>query len=314
MDKSGICFCNIQLERLSGREMQIVPTASHGLLLAASLILPALPARAQRPAPAPPPVVATEEGAPSYADLADLVLASPVIADATVRSTARIKPAEAVGLAPGHARLYVEVDATALIRGPGGLPPRVGYLLDPPLDARGRAPELKKRRVLVFARPVPGSPTQLQLAAPDAQLAWTPAADARVRRIARELAAADAPPAITGIGGAFHVPGALPGEGETQIFLRAADAAPVSISVLRRPGEQPRFTVALSEIVDESAGPPARDTLLWYRLACGLPAALPGAATARLEEADAAGARADYGFVLERLGPCVRRRAATSSS
>jgi hypothetical protein len=281
---------------------------------AALLILLAAPATAGQLPPASPPAAASEQGALPYPDLADLVLVSPVILDGVVRSTARIKPAEAVGLAAGAARLYVEVDATALIRGPGGLPPRVGYLLDLPLDAHGRVPKLKKQRVLVLARPVLGSPTQLQLAARDAQLAWTPATDARVRRIARELVNPDAAPAITGVGGAFHVPGALPGEGETQIFLRTADAKPVSLSVLRRPGETPRWAVALSEIVDESAGPPARDTLLWYRLACGLPRALPGAATAQLGEADAAKAREDYAFVLDRLGPCTRRRAATSSS
>ena len=32
--------------------------------------------------------------------------------------------------------------------------------------------------------------------------------------------------------------------------------------------------ISLSEIVDDSAGPPQRDTLLWYRLACALPRAL----------------------------------------
>ncbi len=259
-------------------------------------------------------VAGSEAGAPPYADLADLVLASPVVVDATIRSAARIKPAEAGGVAPGAARFYVEVDAAALVRGPGGLLPRVGYLLDVPLDAKGRPPKLKKRRVLVFARPVTGSPTQLQLAAPDAQLDWTPATDARVRRIAREVLAPDAPPAITGVGGAFHVPGALPGEGETQIFLRTAESKPVSLSVLRRPGEEPRFAVALSEIVDESAEPPAPDTLLWYRLSCGLPRALPDAATAALETADADRAREDYRYVIERLGPCTRARAVTSTS
>src|SRR3546814_1145016 len=39
--------------------------------------------------------------------------------------------------------------------------------------------------------------------------------------------AADAPPVITGVGCAFHVPGSLPGEGETQIFLATADGSPV---------------------------------------------------------------------------------------
>jgi len=247
-------------------------------------------------------------GGIGYSDIADLVLAAPVIADATVRSTTKIKPAEAPNLASGHVRLYVEVDVTALIRGADGLPPRIGYLLDVMPDAAGRVPKFKKARVLVFARPVSGAMNQVQLVAPDAQLDWTPTADARARKIARDALASDAPPVITGIGNAFHVPGALPGEGETQIFLTTADQRPVSLSVLRRPGEQPRWAVALSEIVDESAAPPAPETLLWYRLSCALPQTLPDRSTGSLEAADATIAREDYAFVLAALGPCGRTR------
>lgn len=243
-----------------------------------------------------------------YADLTDLVLAAPVIADATVRSVSRIKGAEATGVAPDRVRLYVEVDVTALIRGAQGLPPRIGYLVDAPLDARGRVPNLKKTRVLVLARPVAGAIDQVQLVASDAQLPWTPETDSRLRTIAREVLAADAPPVITGVGNAFHVAGALPGEGETQVFLTTADQRPVSLSVLRRPGEQPRWAVALSEIVDEAAAPPARDTLLWYRLACALPATLPEHSTSALEAADAQVAQEDYSFVITALGDCARTR------
>ena len=196
----------------------------------------------------------------------------------------------------------------ALVRGAGGLPPRIGYLLDVAPDARGKLPSLKKQRVLLFARATAGLPGQLQLVAPDAQRPWTPADDARVREIARAALAADAPPRLTGVGEAFHVAGALPGEGETQIFLRTADGRPVSLSVLRRPGERPRWAVALSEIVDEAAAPPPRDTLLWYRLACFLPPALPDASTAGLVPADAEVAREDYRFVLTQLGACGRTR------
>ena len=256
-----------------------------------------------------PASAAVDGGGAAYADLVDLTLASPVIADAAIRSTTRIKGAEAAGVAAGRQRLYVEADVTALVRGQAGLPPRIGYVLDAPTDDRGRAPKLKKTRVLLFARPVANLPDQVQLSAPDAMLPWSAAVDAQVRAIARAAVAADAPPAITGIGNAFHVPGALPGEGETQIFLIAAGGRPVSLSILRRPGEQPRWAVALSEIVDEAAGPPAKDTLLWYRLACGLPSALPETATARLDPANATIAQEDYGFVLAQLGPCGRRRA-----
>lgn len=245
---------------------------------------------------------------PGYADLADLVLAAPVIADVTIRSTARIKGAEAAGVAPGRQRLYVEGDVLALIRGTDGTPPRLGYLLDVAADAGGRYPKLKKARVLVLARPVPGSPGQLQLVSPDSQLAWSPETDGQIRAIVRAAVAPDAAPAVTGVGNAFHVPGALPGEGETQVFVTTANGTPMSLSILRRPGERPRWAVAQSEVVDEAAAPPASDTLLWYRLACGLPGQLPERATATLGTADAEQARTDYAFVLAELGPCGRTR------
>lgn len=261
-----------------------------------------VPAAAQAPVPVPvAPGLA-------YADLADLTLAAPVIVDATIRSTARIKGAEASGVASDRQRLYVEADVVALVRGTDGTPPRVGYLLDVAPDARGRIPKLKKARVLILARAVQGSPGQLQLVARDAQLPWTADTDARVRAIARAVVAPDAAPAVRGVRDAFHVPGALPGEGETQVFVTTADATPMSLSILRRPGERPRWAVALSEVVDETAGPPSRETLLWYRLACGLPRALPDTATATLGAADAEQARADYAFVLAELGACGRAR------
>lgn len=271
------------------------------LVLALSLVAIAAPSAAGEQVPAD-----TEHSRIGYADLADLVLAAPVIADATIRSTTRIKGADAAGLALNMVRLYVEADVLALLRGPTDMPARIGYLLDVALDPGGRLPKFKKARVLLFARPVAATPGQLQLVGPEAQRDWGPELDSRVRTIARATLAADAPPVITGVGNAFYVAGALPGEGETQVFLTTADGRPVSLSVLRRPGERPRFAVALSEIVDEAAAAPAPETLLWYRLACTLPATLPDHSTATLSLADADSARADYRFVIETLGPCAR--------
>ncbi|MBX3594656.1 MAG: hypothetical protein KF783_09305 [Sphingomonas sp.] len=231
---------------------------------------------------------------------------SSAIVDARIRSAVRITGAEAANVAPGRVRFYVEADVLALIRAPDALATRVGYVVDVPLDPRGRVPKLNKRRVLVFARPVPGRAGMLQLTGLDAQRDWSAELDAMVRRITREVVAPDAPPAITGLGNAFHVPGTLPGEGETQIFVQTATGAPISLSILRRPGEQRRWAVALGEIVDDAAGPPPRDTLLWYRLACGLPRALPAASLAAEDPANAATAREDYQFVLDQLGPCRR--------
>lgn len=248
----------------------------------------------------------SEVSVPPYAEYADLVLASPVIVDARIRSTSRVKGPNAIGVAPGQVRLYVEADVQALIRSTTPLAPRIGYVLDVAPDAHGRLPKLDKARVLLFARAVPNNATLIQLVRPDAQRSWAPGGDALTRRITRETLATDAPPAVTGVGNAFHVPGALPGEGETQIFLTTADSRPVSLTIDRRPGEPPRWAVSLSEIVDKSAGPPQRDTLLWYRLACALPSSLPDSSVASATQEDAGVAREDYQFVLKSLGQCDR--------
>lgn len=258
-----------------------------------------------------PPAAAMASATPysiGYADLVDLASAAPIVAIAEIRSAERLKGEAVAALPPGQARFYATADVQTLIRGAQGLPPRVSFLVDRPLDARGRAPKLRKMRVILLARPVPGRPSDLQLAGPRAMQDWTPDAEQRLRGVITALISADAPPIITGVGGAFHVPGSLPGESETQIFLTTADSRPVSLSILRRPGEQPRWAVALAEMVDEAAGPPERDTLLWYRLACALPAQLPSASTAELEPAAADAARADYAVVIAGLGPCGRTK------
>ncbi len=252
---------------------------------------------------------ATEpDGMPTigYSDLADLALAASVTAVVTVHDAVRLKDADAAGVPAGMARFYLTGDVATLIAGTAGLPARVDWIADVPLLATNRAPRLKKQRLVLFARPLSGTPGTLQLVSRGGELDWSPALEARVRAILAAKVAADAPPAIAGVGHAFHVAGSIPGEGETQIFLKTVDGRPVSLSVLRRPGEQPRWSVSLAEMVDDSAAPPARDTLLWYRLACGLPATLPDDAVADQSAEDAAQARADYRFVLDALGPCGR--------
>ncbi|WP_316251069.1 hypothetical protein [Sphingomonas sp. JC676] len=193
----------------------------------------------------------------------------------------------------------------ALIRGTNALPARISYVAEIPLNARGKLPKLKKQRVVLFAGPVAARADQIQLTGLDGQLAWSADLDAQVRGITKDVLAADAPPAITGIGNTFHVPGSLPGEGETQVFLQTSTGTPVSLQILRRPGEQTRWSVSLGDIVDNGAGPPKPATLLWYRLACGLPREIPAESLSAEEPANAAAARADYALVLRELGPCT---------
>jgi hypothetical protein len=277
--------------------------------LLATCVLAATPSFAalQQTAPiAPESAVSVETPAVPYSDYADLVIASPVIIDATIRSQVRLKPAEAPDVLQNAVRLYIEADVTALIRGTGAVPPRIGYTIDVPLDSRGRPPRYRKMRVLLFARGVANNQGQIQLVRSDAQRNWTPTNDALTRRIVREVLAPDAPPTVTGIGNAFYAAGALPGEGETQIFLTTTDHRPISLNVQRQPDQPPRWSVALSEVVDQAAPPPPRETLLWYRLACSLPAAMPDTAL-HGSEADNAIVQEDYATVLSGLGPCGRR-------
>lgn len=246
----------------------------------------------------------------TYADLADLSLAAPVVAHVRVRDADALDPRDAPNLPPGRRRFLVEADIVALIRGAGGLPAQLSYLVDLANDSRGRPARLRRGdELLVLAGRVPNRPAELRLVAPDAQLPYAPETAERLRAILRDSSAADAAPRLTGIGRAFHVEGSLPGEGETQIFLQAAGDRPISLNILRRPGEQPRWSVALSEIVDEAATPPAPETLLWYRLACTLPARLPPQSLSEAAPDEARAIQADYRLVLDGLGPCARTRA-----
>ena len=267
------------------------------------------PADSQAPLSRSAPAGASLSG-PSYADLADLALAAPIVAHVRIAGAQALKAEQAGNVGPGMARLYVEADIVSLIRAPEGLPSRIRYVVDLPRDPKGKAPKLRKgSEFLLFGLAVAGRPGEIQLAAPDAQIAFEATRAERVRAILRESAQPNAAPRITGIGRAFHVPGAIPGESETQFFLLTAANEPVSLTVLRRPGETPQWAAALSEIVDDAAAAPKRETLLWYRLACTLPPALPARSLAEADAAGAAAIRADYRFVLDQLGSCERTRA-----
>ncbi len=245
-----------------------------------------------------------------YSDLTDLALAAQVSAVVTVHDAIHLKDADAAGVAPGFARFYVEGDVSTLIAGAGGLPAAVSWVADVPMTSANRLPKLKKLKLILLARTIPQKPGVLQLVAKSAQLPWSPELEQRLRAILAEANSASAPPVVTGIGHAFHVAGSIPGEGETQLFLKTADNRPVSISVQRHPGEDPRWSVSLGEIVDDAAAAPQRDTLLWYRLACALPPSLPADAVADQAADDAQAAEADYKLVLDGLGACGRTIAA----
>ncbi len=63
-----------------------------------------------------------------------------------------------------------------------------------------------------------------------------------------------------------------------------------------------------TEIVDQSATAPQRNTLEWYQLACALPEALPTNANLSQDPRSREIAAADYALVRQALGKCERTR------
>ena len=253
-------------------------------------------------APASPPP------GPTYADLVDMSDSASLILKAKIRRQSIVEPERSPGLRPGWVRLYIQAEVEALLFGKTAVGDAQAYLVDAPLDARGRAPKLTKTSVLLFARPAANRPGELQLVTPDAQIPSTPARDTRVRAIIGELLTPGAPGRIGTVREAINVPGDLAGEGETQLFLTTKEGAPVAITVSRKTGEGPRWSVSFSEVVETEAKPPAPETLSWYRLACFLPPRLPAAANLSEGTAARQQAETDYQFVVKELGTCERTR------
>ena len=242
-------------------------------------------------AAAPPPVL---PGPASFADLVVLTENAPVIVHARLVRSVAVGAKAAPGLAAGRVRLLATATLVDAIVAPAAVPATVDYLVDVAPDARGKPPRLTGADVLLFLR---GSGGGFALSNAAGQVAWSAATEARLRAVLGDLRRPDVP-RVTGIGNAFRVPGSIAGEAESQFFVTTADGRPVSLVVLSRPGEAQRLSLALGDVIDDAASGVPRDTLLWYRLACGLPRALPDAGDPDLA--------ADYAFVLRTLGPCGR--------
>jgi len=248
----------------------------------------------------------TEAAGYTYADLVDLADSAPLVIHARVAKMLRVEDERAPGLKPGMARFYVQASTVALLAGRTGLGESLAYLVDLPLDARGKAPNLKKQDVLLFARPVAGRAGELQLVSPGAQARWSEALDVRIRGVLQALVSPDAPAKVTGVREMLYVPGTLAGQGETQIFLTTQDGSAASLTVRHQPGAPAAWGASFSELVADVNRPPRPETLEWYRLACFLPNVPPPGANVSEGFAARQQAEADYRMVLGELGVCRR--------
>jgi hypothetical protein len=244
----------------------------------------------------------------TYADLADFSQTASIVAIVEVRNQSVVRADRAPGLPGGHARLYITAQTVALLAARSPVGESLNYLVDVPLDAKGKAPKLKKQRFIIFADAVAGRPGTLQLVGEDAQLPATSESEQFVRSVIAAFAAPVLPPKIEGVRDVMSVPGNLVGESETQVFLETSTGEPASLTVVRRPGMQPSWGISWSEIVDQAARPPEPLTVEWYRLACSLPAQLPAGAYLQDDRESRVRAESDYRYILQQLGPCERLR------
>jgi len=244
---------------------------------------------------------------PTYADLVTFAQSADLVAIVTVDKQAEFPPERAPNVPPQRVRLYLETLTRNLLASATGVGESLIFVTDVDREADGDAPDLEDQSYVIFADQSPGRPGEVQLVSTRAMFPAGPIIDGRVRRVLRQLAAADAPPAITGVRDVISIPGNLTGESETQMFIETRNGTPVSLSVIRRPGMAPQWGVSLGEIVDTSARPPEPESLAWFQFACFLPGELPGSAFLQPDRESQARARQDYAFVLAELGDCERR-------
>lgn len=263
-------------------------------ILSICLILATIaPVAAQ--APASPP--AADDRLAGFADAAELALAAPLIVRGTISRASRLSGKAAPDVAAGRARLLVTLAVSNVLVAPGTTGATLTYLWDAPLDSRGRPPQAKGLDVLAFLA-APAADGGTRLVSRRAQQPWDSALADTVRAVVADQRAGTVP-VIRGVSNGFRADGTVPGESESQFFLATADGKPATLVVQNRPGEVRRVLVARGDIIDESAERVKPGTLLWYRLACFLPARLPAAAGGN----DAALAK-DWRDALTSLGPC----------
>jgi hypothetical protein len=234
-----------------------------------------------------------------FVDIADLTVAAPVIVQANIVRSERLSDRDSPGLANGHVRTLITAAIDSAIVAPGAIPAELTWLWDAPLDSKGKLPKQKDRAVMAWVTP-PSADGKTRLIAPNALQSWTPALDAQVRAIATE-ARSGATPKITGVTNGFRADGTVAGESESQFFLSTDDGRGATLVVTNRPGSPRRVALSRGDVIDESAIVVRNGTLLWYRLACSLPAALPAKAGG-----DDRALAADWTAAMASLGPCQR--------
>lgn len=242
----------------------------------------------------------------SYDDIMGVTLESELVVDIIAKKIKNLPASQSVGVRPDRKRILITGEVQSLIRGKNGLNSQVRFLFDAPIDSRGKIPKLKKMRFIAFGRHVTGRSDFIRLTRTASMVRYSDRVNTMVRGSIREAIAANAPQKITSISSAFHSPGTIIGEGETQIFLDTEFGQPMAISVTSKRGQNRRWSVSTSEVIDINATEPRRSSLLGFRLACSLPRSLNPSIIESNNREDREKALSDYKLIIDSIGPCQR--------
>lgn len=250
--------------------------------------------------------VASGQNSASYDDIMSITLESELVVDIVAKKIKNLPASQSVGVRPDRKRVLIIAEVQSLIRGKTGLNSEVSFLFDAPIDSRGKIPKLKKLRFVAFGRHISGRNDFIRLTHTASMLLYSESLNNRVRNSIREVIADNAPQKITSISSAFHSPGTIIGEGETQIFLNTEFGQPMAISVTSKQGQNRRWSVSTSEVIDINATEPRRFSLLGYRLACSLPRSLSPSIIESINQDNREKLLSDYKLVIDSIGLCQR--------
>lgn len=242
----------------------------------------------------------------SYDDMMAIIIDSNLVADIIVKKVQKLPASQSIGVPVTQKRLLITANVQSLIRAEQGINSEIKFLYDAPVDSRGKVPKLKKQRFFAFGRNVVNRPDFIKLSYVDSIMPYDQQTDLLIRSAITEVIAPNAAQKITGISSAFHSPGTIIGEGETQIFLNTEFRQPMAISVVSKSDQRRNWSVSTSEVIDINATEPKRRSLLGHRLACSLPQNIQSNLIESNSPTDTRKAADDYAYVRNAIGPCVR--------
>jgi hypothetical protein len=243
-----------------------------------------------------------------YPVAARLYLNSPVVARGLIKSQSKLGKKETAALPalpPGQGRAMLVAELQTVLKAPDALPAQLKFLWQGPLDAKGKVPGFKKQTLLLFLTPVTANGvTGYGLSDINSVRPWQPAEDTQLRAIA--TAAQDPAQrglAIKGVRTTFvTLPGDANSDPYVHILFATMSDAPLAAILEKQSGKWVLRTTMTD--LDQDAAAIERQSLLWYHMACGLPAAPPSNVIKQPTEAESALAREAWSGMLEQLGPC----------